>query len=130
MNCVKLLLACTFFFSFTVNAGDNLTSEELVGSYSCTFTQGDYTYDPFRCVIKKDGDKLLLEKLSGSQRIKGGVQITEHGFKFEGIYFCPYGDCTAPANGEFKKISEGKFEGSVYTDDSTPHTLVSLIKKK
>lgn len=122
--------AFILFVSAFVYAESKTSSEELIGKYSCTFTQGDFTYDPFTCVIKKVGDNLYLEKISGSQRIKGDINITENGFDFTGTYFCPYGECTAAATGQFKKTSEGKFEGPVYTDDQTPHTLVSLVKKK
>lgn len=129
MTYLKSLFVLLLVFACGVNA-DEIKKEELIGKYACTFTQDGYTYDPFTCVIKKVDQDLILEKVSGSQRIKGSIQLTKSGFDFEGSYFCPYGDCTSPARGQFKKLSEGKYEGPVYTEDSTSPTLVNLTKKK
>lgn len=123
---IILMVAAPLF----LQANESVTSEAVIGKYACTFTQEGYTYDPFTCVIKKVDEDLVLEKISGSQRIKGKIQLTADGFEFEGTYFCPYGDCTSPAKGKFKQLSTGKFEGPVYTEESsTSHTLVTLVKK-
>ncbi len=125
----RLVFAC-LILSINAYAEDKKSSENLLGNYACTFTQDDYTYDPFTCVIKQVGDELQLEKISGSQRIKGKINLTEEGFDFTGTYFCPWGDCTSPATGQFKKLEEGQYEGPVVTEDSTSPTIVKLTKKK
>jgi hypothetical protein len=116
------------FLVFSLNLFANEENEtQLIGNYACTFTQGGYTYDPFRCIIKKTGDQLQLEKTSGSQRIKGEIYLTEKGFNFEGLFFCPYGDCDAAVSGEFKKLSEGQYQGPIFSGGI--ETIVTLIKK-
>lgn len=130
MKYLQHLVFAWLILSINSYAEDKQSSENLIGNYACTFTQDDYTYDPFTCVIKQLGDELQLEKISGSQRIKGKILLTEEGFDFEGTYFCPWGDCTSPATGKFKKLAQGLYEGPVLTEDSTSPTIVKLIKKK
>lgn len=123
----KYFLLIFLFLALNLSASEQDEAKQLLGDYACTFTQGDYTYDPFRCVIKKVDGRLQLEKLSGSQRIKGEIHLTEEGFTFEGIFFCPWGDCDSTASGEFTKISEGKYQGPVMTGEI--ETIITLTKK-
>ncbi|MBI5609612.1 MAG: hypothetical protein HY902_12135 [Deltaproteobacteria bacterium] len=101
------------------------------GDYQCEFTQGEFKYPVFRCVIRKQMTaagtaKFTLEKQGGSQRIKGSVEPTADGFRFEGQYFCPRGDCTEATQGDFKRVGRDKYQGSLKT--STGETKVKLYK--
>lgn len=125
----KCLVLFTMIAPSFLQAKDPLTPEAVIGKYSCTFTQEGYTYDPFTCVIKKVDQDLVLEKISGSQRIKGKIQLTAEGFEFEGTYFCPYGDCTSSTKGKFTQLSASVFEGPIYSENPASETIVKLIKK-
>jgi hypothetical protein len=129
MKYVKFLLVAVLAVPSFLQAKDLLTPEAVIGKYACTFTQDGYTYDPFTCVIKKVDQDLILEKISGSQRIKGKIQLTAEGFEFDGSYFCPYGDCTSPAKGKFTQVSASVYEGPVNTENPASETLVKLVKK-
>ena len=129
MKLVQILLTSSLFFAGNIFADEKLVPSDLIGKYSCTFTQDDYTYSPFPCVISQTEEGIQLEKLAGSQRIKGLVDITENGFDFNGSYFCPFGDCTAEATGHFEKTDRG-FKGTVKTNDDMSDTIVELIKAK
>jgi len=123
------LFAISLLFSANTFADEKLEAGDLIGKYSCTFTQDGDTYNPFPCVISQTEEGIQLEKLAGSQRIKGLVNITDNGFDFNGSYFCPFGDCTADATGHFEKIDRG-FKGTVKTNDDMSDTIVELIKAK
>lgn len=105
-----------------------------LGKYSCSFTvdigNEPYTYPQFRCVIENRGDHYILEKLSGSQRIKGNINFDSKGFSFDGIYFCPDGECTSHVTGHFEKLKTGTYRG-VICDPAEPNnkTTVDLQKK-
>jgi hypothetical protein len=103
------------------------TEKDLIGRYACTFTQGDTAYPPFRCEISKRKAGLWLEKLTGSQRIKGEVALTEAGFRFTGTFYCPLGDCTRPVNGDFRRTGPGRYQGQL--DDGPEPTVVRLDRK-
>lgn len=103
----------------------------LPGDYKCEFTQGEFKYPAFRCVIRKQMTaagtaKFTLEKLSGSQRIKGTLDPTADGFHFDGKYFCPHGDCTEATQGDFQRVGRNQYQGSLKT--STGETKVKLYK--
>ncbi|BDU39160.1 DUF4893 domain-containing protein [Vibrio nigripulchritudo] len=129
---IALTAITTSTFSF---ADEKSANQDLVGNYACAFTQysGDetYAYPDFKCkIIEKDG-VLTLEKLSGSQRIKGVVTPTATGFEFEGTYFCPWGDCTHDVYGEFQTQKKGEFAGSVHrSTDPSDFTDVDLRRTK
>ena len=73
------------------------------GQYSCSIADGGYQYPSFPCVVATRDGKVRLEKVAGSQRIRGDVTMTENGFHFEGEFFCPHGDCTEPVVTEFRR---------------------------
>jgi hypothetical protein len=128
MKLIHALLATCLLFSTDIFADEKPEASDFIGKYSCTFTQDDYTYSPFPCVISQTAEGIQLEKTAGSQRIKGLVNITEDGFDFSGTYFCPFGDCTSNATGHFEKTEKG-FNGTVKTDDGAA-TVVDLIKSR
>ena len=101
---------------------------KLIGAYRCTFTQGEYSYPPFRCSISRRGAALWLEKHTGSQRIRGEVTPTNDGFHFSGTFFCPYGDCTRPVSGDFQCSSPRDCSGAL--DDGPPSTMIRLTRTK
>jgi len=77
------------------------------GQYTCTI-QGDDgdKYPSFPCVVATSNGQVRLEKVAGSQRIRGAVTMTEGGFRFEGEFFCPYGDCAEPVVAEFHRTGD------------------------
>ena len=119
-----LLLAV---IGFTASAAENSESytKEMLGKYSCSFISesnlGRYEYPSFQCVIKNKGNDLWLEKLSGSQRIRGAITATQAGFDFEGEFFCPYGDCSSRAFASFTRLRP-----SPYTQLSFPSRNLNL----
>jgi hypothetical protein len=130
MKLIHALLVTCLLFSSNLFADEKQNASDLIGKYSCTFTQDGYTYSPFPCVISQTTEGIQLEKTAGSQRIKGLINITEEGFDFSGTYFCPFGDCTSAASGSFAKTDKG-FKGTVKTDDgASSNTVVDLIKNK
>src|SRR6188768_2047738 len=73
------------------------------GEYSCSIADSGYQYPPFRCVVYsgEDGGQ-VLEKMGGSQRFRGRVlQDGGDGFRFDGTFYCPQGDCTENVSGSF-----------------------------
>lgn len=112
-------------------AGEREPVAALPGKYKCSFATSSagltFKYPDFACVIRKDGGHLELEKLSGSQRIRGKISPTANGFLFSGLYFCPYGDCDADVAGEFKRVDKGAFRGVIQNrNDPADVTIVSL----
>jgi hypothetical protein len=72
------------------------------GDYACQIQDGGYDYPPFRCVVRSDGGRTLLEKVEGSVRFRGVIApITADRFRFDGEVYCPWGDCTEPVHAEF-----------------------------
>lgn len=76
-------------------------AKKLLGSYLCTFKDGDVTYKAQPCKITRskgeDGQPALrFAKSGGSQRFDGLVTPTDGGFAFAGKFFCPRGACDAP----------------------------------
>lgn len=108
-------------------------SAELIaeGAYKCQFKQGNFRYAKFRCAITKANTaqghvRIRLEKLTGSQRIRGTVRPTEKGFVFAGEYFCPKGACTQDVSGEFVRTGRHSYEGTL--NSAHEPTLVKLWK--
>ena len=75
----------------------------LLGAWKCTFRSGKYTYAPMRCRITRRGGGYYIEKLQGSQRIRGTLSDKGDTLVFKGRYHCPHGDCDGPAHGTFRK---------------------------
>ncbi len=101
------------------------------GTYKCSFAQGNVRYANFRCAIHQDNTakgetRIRLEKLSGSQRIRGQVQPTETGFQFSGEYFCPHGACDQKVSGTFVRTGRNAYEGTL--DSAHEPTKVKLWK--
>lgn len=86
---------------------------DITGPYWCSIDQDGYDYPRYPCVIRKVGDKLMLAKLGGSQRVRGEIRIDGPGFTFTGELFCPWGDCTEPMRGKFRPSGRGGFKGEL-----------------
>ncbi|MRX51584.1 DUF4893 domain-containing protein [Paracoccus sp. S-4012] len=64
--------------------------EALAGDWRCrTIKVGGLTpmtaYDPFRCRVTAEGGRVLFEKLTGSQRVRGEVHEAEEGLVLLGV---------------------------------------------
>jgi hypothetical protein len=94
------------------------------GNYACSFSQQGYDYPFFPCIVSSDGGVTRLEKVAGSQRIRGTVTAAGRGFHFEGEYFCPWGDCTEPVAGDFVAIAADAYQGTLHT--STGPVVVTI----
>lgn len=87
---------------------------DVTGPYWCSIDDAGYEYPRYPCVIKKVGDKLMLAKLGGSQRIRGVITLDKRdGFTFVGELYCPWGDCTEEMRGRFKPSGKGGFKGTL-----------------
>jgi len=85
------------------------------GEYSCSIADSGYQYPPFRCVVYsgEDGGQ-VLEKMGGSQRFRGRVlQDGGDGFRFDGTFYCPQGDCTENVSGSFARAGDGAYRGTL-----------------
>ncbi|MDP2572521.1 DUF4893 domain-containing protein [Vibrio penaeicida] len=132
---VSTLALVTMAASAPTFAKESQNGVTLVGNYACAFTKysgGEtYAYPDFKCKITEKEGVFTLEKLTGSQRIKGKVTLTPAGFEFEGVYFCPWGDCTYDVHGQFETQKAGEFAGTVYnTSDPNDFTDVDLRRVK
>ena len=96
---------------------------DLTAAYLCSIEDGGYHYPKMPCVVKNVGGKYVLAKLAGSQRFRGEVRLVGDGFTFDGEYFCPWGDCTAPMHGEFVRRPNGELVGK-FRDTQVVVTLV------
>lgn len=87
------------------------------GQYSCTIDD----YSPFVCQVYTNPDgSQTLEKMGGSQRFRGKVFEADNGFAFEGVFFCPYGDCTRDVQANFDALDDGLFRGTLQSDGGRP----------
>ena len=92
---------------------DNLQSLPN-GDYSCSFRSGGYSYPPYTCVVFVGADgRQHLQKVRGSQRIRGTVQRNADGFDFQGTFYCPYGQCTQATSASFRAYDDGLFKGTL-----------------
>lgn len=113
----------------TLEAGQR----DLTGPYWCSIDDAGYEYPRYPCVIKKVGDKLMLAKLGGSQRIRGHITLDKHdGFVFSGELYCPWGDCTEALRGRFRPSGKGGFKGTLngpldHSDEVGGGMIVQLI---
>lgn len=64
-------------------------------------------YDPQPCKLSRQGEHWWLAKLLGSQRFEGQVVELEGALRFSGRFFCPWGDCTADMEVEFRPDGDG-----------------------
>ena len=89
----------------------------LPGSYWCQVELGDIVYAPQRCSIRRTpAGALLFEKLGGSQRFSGVILPTPGGgFRFTGLFFCPYGACDELFESDFAPTEDG-FRGPIPVD--------------
>jgi hypothetical protein len=89
------------------------------GDYSCSIEDSGYQYPPFRCIIyRADNGGHVLEKVGGSQRFRGSVLPEGDGFRFDGTFYCPYGDCTENVSGTFAAAGSGMYRGSIQASNS------------
>jgi hypothetical protein len=64
------------------------------GAYWCTIDDESFAQHRFACVIKTVGSRLVLGKLTGSERIRGIVTPREDGFELTGELYCRWTACT------------------------------------
>jgi hypothetical protein len=84
------------------------------GDYSCSIEDSGTTYPPFRCVVYSgENGGQVLEKMGGSQRFRGRVLTDGDGFRFDGTFYCPHGDCTENVSGSFARDGDGMYRGSL-----------------
>jgi hypothetical protein len=101
------------------------------GHYACSFSEDGTPYPPYECLITRRAGSLWLEKKTGSQRLKGNVEVTGTGFRFKGTFFCPLGDCTQPVSADFTRDETGVFRGTLRLPPGArgPTTEMSLVRK-
>jgi hypothetical protein len=82
------------------------------GEYACVIQSGAYRSPSSRCAVyvAEDGSQ-ILEKLGGSQRFRGRVMPDGRGFSFDGMFFCPYGDCTESVSARFASVGASRYRG-------------------
>lgn len=84
------------------------------GDYACSISSGGYQYPPFRCMVySAENGGQVLEKTGGSQRFRGRILAEGTGFRFDGTFFCPYGDCTEDVSGMFNGTGNGSYQGTL-----------------
>ena len=108
------------------------SAPDLTGPYWCSIDDAGYEYPRYPCVIKRVGDKLVLAKLGGSQRIRGHIALDQRdGFTFIGELYCPWGDCTEQMRGRFRSHGKGGFKGTLHGpldhSDDDAGMIVQLI---
>ncbi|HLL22203.1 MAG TPA: hypothetical protein VK427_08725 [Kofleriaceae bacterium] len=87
---------------------------DVTGPYWCSIDDAGYEYPRYPCLIKTVGNKLVLAKLGGTQRIRGHIVLDKQdGFTFVGELYCPWGDCTEQLRGRFRPTSRGGFKGTL-----------------
>jgi len=104
--------------------GNNAPAKQrdLTAAYYCSIEDSGYRYPNFPCAIHNVSGRWVLAKLAGSQRFRGEVRPLGEGFTFDGEYFCPFGDCSAPMHGEFQRRPNGTLVGR-FTDTQVVVTL-------
>jgi hypothetical protein len=98
------------------------------GDYACSIESGGYSYPPFRCVVYSGEGGQLLEKMGGSQRFRGRVLPDGEGFRFDGTFFCPWGDCTEDVSGTFQPAGHGWYRGTIQGDSMHTSPLVVTLQ--
>jgi len=93
------------------------------GDYACSLQNDGYQYRPFRCVVyTAENGGQVLEKVGGSQRFRGRVLPDGDGFRFDGTFYCPWGDCTEDVSGSFEPDGYGWYRGTIqgYSGRTSP----------
>ena len=96
------------------------------GNYLCRIQEEGYEYPAFRCVVRTNGGRTVLEKVDGTVRFRGVVAATAGGFAFTGEVFCPFGDCTEPVRAEFRGSSDGMWVAAFNARRAGPAMTVTL----
>jgi hypothetical protein len=93
------------------------------GVYTCSINEGGYDYDPFRCEVRDRDQTQYLAKVAGSVQLGGVVRpAAGGGFRFVGLRFCPWGDCTERVESVFAPIAGG-YRGEIVSEQSGPSTV-------
>ncbi len=96
--------------------GQGAPAALVEGDYLCSFEQQGFQYPSFACRVYRDSDgRKVLDKLTGSQRIRGWISDRERGFDFAGQFYCPYGACDESVNGQFDSLDNGTHTGTLQT---------------
>jgi len=86
------------------------------GEYLCSFNSDGYQYPNFPCRVYRDNTgRKVLEKIAGSQRIRGYVDEVDGGFDFDGDFYCPYGACDQQVRAQFQSFDDGAHSGTIQT---------------
>lgn len=89
----------------------------IEGEYSCSFNSSGFQYPAFPCRVYRDQTgRKVLEKLGGSQRIRGYVNEVDGGFDFDGQFYCPFGACDQQVRAQFQSFDDGAHSGTIETD--------------
>lgn len=102
------------------------TGEQIIpdGQYSCTIDD----YRPFVCQVYTNPDgSQTLEKMGGSQRFRGVLSPAANGFDFDGVFFCPHGDCTRDVQAQFEALDDGAFRGVLESGGQDRPIQVALM---
>ncbi len=87
------------------------------GAYWCTIDEASFEHHRFACVIKRVGERLVLGKLGGSERLRGVVTPSADDFVFDGEVYCRWVNCTRPLRGTFTAVGRGEYRGT-FRDDA------------
>lgn len=98
----------------------------MIGDYNCRIQESGYEYPAFRCIIRPDGGRTVLEKIEGTVRFRGVIASTAGGFGFAGEVYCPWGDCTEPVRAQFRAAGGGIFIASFNARRAGPAMTVTL----
>lgn len=94
---------------------------DVTGPYWCTLYENtDMPEQPTRyaCAIRREGDRLMLVKLAGEQRVRGQIVLDDRdGFTFVGEMYCPEDDCEKDLRGRFRPTARGGFKGRFPDED-------------
>jgi hypothetical protein len=116
--------------SYDDSSGGAMVSQSSLpnGDYSCSLAESGYQYPAFRCVVytAEDGSQ-ILDKLGGSQRIRGRIAPTAGGFRLDGQFYCPYGACDEQVSGEFVALGGQTFRGSLAMQNGEHIVLLTYL---
>lgn len=86
---------------------------DVSGSYWCTLGEEGFDGERYACVIKRVGDRVVLAKLDGEQRIRGHIKLDDkEGFSFVGEFYCLWDECQQELHGRFTPEGRGGFKGT------------------
>ena len=107
-----------------------LAERTFSGAYWCSIQDDGFAYPPYPCAIWSVDHRLVLAKLGGSQRFEGEIKPAGAGFSFDGLFYCPAGDCTQPLHGTFEPNDAtlvGRFRDSTLVVRLAPVQLGSAF---